>query len=341
MIIRVGIVGATGYAGEELINILLRHPQVRITSLSAKIGKPQDICAVFPRLQGRISLNCQEPDIRDIIKKCDTVFLALPHTVSMGIVPSLLKGGRRVIDLSADYRLRDRRIYEKFYHVKQKDKTNLTQAVYGLPEIYRLKIKKANLIANPGCYPTAAILALAPLAGLGLADTDRIIVDAKSGVTGAGRRASVDSFFAEINEDFKAYKVDAHQHIPEINQELSKLAGEKVKVTFVPHLLPLNRGIIETIYVQKNKNGKFKAPNLISLYRNFYKNEPFVRIRPLGYYPSIKDVAGTNFCDIGIKEGPGSVIIISAIDNLLKGAAGQAVQNMNIMYKFPEQTALL
>jgi N-acetyl-gamma-glutamyl-phosphate reductase len=340
--INVGIVGATGYAGEELIDLLLRHPQVRITNLSAKIDKPQDISDIFPKFKGKISLICKEPDIKEICGSCDLVFLALPHTVSMKIVPLLLKTGKKVIDLSADYRLKDTKVYEKFYSVKQKDKTNLGQAVYGLPEIYRTKIKSARLIANPGCYPTASILALAPLVALGLVDTGSIIIDAKSGVTGAGRKLTESFLFSEVNEDFKAYKVNIHQHSPEINQELAKLAGKKIKVTFVPHLLPVNRGILTTIYVKKIKSTRIrKTQNLLSLYKRFYKKEPFVRIREEGVFPRIKDVAGTNFCDIGIKDSGNSIIVISAIDNLLKGAAGQAVQNMNIMYKFSEYTALL
>jgi N-acetyl-gamma-glutamyl-phosphate reductase len=333
--------GATGYAGEELIDILLRHPQVRITNISAKIDKPQKISDIFPRFKQRIELICTEPDIKEIIAKSDLVFLALPHTVSMGVAPKLLKAGRKVIDLSADYRLKDAKIYEKFYNAKHKDRLRLAESIYGLPEIYRAKIKNARLIANPGCYPTVIILALLPLAAFNLADSDSIIIDAKSGVTGAGRKIAESFLFSEINEDFKAYKVNIHQHMPEINQELSKLSGKKIKVTFVPHLLPLSRGILATTYVKKIQNPKSKIQNLINLYRKFYKKEPFVRIRDEGDFPRLKDVVGTNFCDIGIKEDKDSVILVAAIDNLLKGAAGQAVQNMNIMYKFPEYTALL
>lgn len=336
--LNVGIVGATGYAGEELVDILLRHPEVRITSISAKIDKPKAISAIFPKFKGKIGLICKEPDIKEITGKCELVFLALPHTVSMEIAPALLKAGKKVIDLSADYRLKDTNVYEKFYQVKQKDKTHLAEAVYGLPELYRAKIKGARLVANPGCYPTASILALAPLVALNLADISSIIIDAKSGVTGAGRKLAEGFLFSEINEDFKAYKINAHQHAPEINQELSKLAGKKINVTFVPHLLPVSRGILATVYVKKAKG---KQQNLINLYKKFYKKEPFVRIRDEGDFPRIKDVVGTNFCDIGIKDSGNSIIIIATIDNLLKGASGQAVQNMNIMYKFPEYTALL
>lgn len=340
--INVGIVGATGYAGEELIDILLRHPEARITNICAKIDKPKNISEIFPKFKGRINLVCKGPDIKEIIEKSDLVFLALPHTVSMELAPKLLKAGKRVIDLSADYRIKDAKVYEKFYQVKHKDKMRLASAIYGLPEIYRAKIKDATLIANPGCYPTAILLALAPMAAFNFIESDSIIIDAKSGVTGAGRKVAEGFLFSEINEDFKAYKINTHQHAPEVNQELSKLAGKKVNVTFVPHLLPLNRGILATIYAKKShKVTGSQGPALIETYKKFYKKEPFVRIRQEGDYPRIKDVAGTNFCDISIKDEGGNVIIIACIDNLLKGASGQAVQNMNIMYKFPEYTALL
>jgi len=339
--INIGIMGATGYAGEELINILLRHPEARIANLSAKIDKPENISELLPKLKGRIALVCTRPDIKEIISKCDLVFLALPHTVSMEMAPALLSAGKRVIDLSADYRLKDTEIYRQFYKTKHTDKSNLAKAVYGLPELYRAKIKVAQLIANPGCYPTAGILALAPLVAFNLVDSGSIIIDAKSGVTGAGKKVAENFLFSEINEDFMAYKVDIHQHAPEINQELSKLADKKIKVTFVPHLLPLSRGILETVYVKKVQSSKFKVQSAISLYKKFYKREPFVRIREEGDFPKIKDVVHTNFCDIGIKDSGDTIIIVAAIDNLVKGASGQAVQNMNIMYNFPESTALL
>lgn len=334
--INVGIVGATGYAGEELIERLLRHPDVRIKDVSAKTLKPQRISEIFPKFKNRIDLICAAPDLKKISATCDLVFLALPHTVSMELVPGLLKSGKRVIDLSADYRLKNVGTYEKFYDTKHKDKANIALSIYGLPELYRAKIKVAKLIANPGCYPTVSILALAPVIALGLADLNYCIIDAKSGVTGAGRRLAEGFLFSEINEDFKAYKVNAHQHSPEINQEVSRLAGKKVNVTFVPHLLPVNRGILATIYIKKKK-----PCDLLSLYKKFYKKEPFVRIKEKESYPRLKDVVNTNFCDIGINDSEDGVIIIAVIDNLLKGAAGQAVQNMNIMYNFPEQEALL
>ena len=338
--IRVGIIGATGHTGEILIEILLKHPQANITGLYNTSEEPQVISDVFPKFRKKIELICKKPNIKEIAKACDLVFLALPHTVSMKIVPGLLKAGLRVVDLSADYRLKDIKVYEKYYHAAHKDKINLKSAVYGLPEIYRNKIKSAAFVANPGCYPTAAILGLAPVVSFDLAEFDSIIIDAKSGVTGAGKKLLKSNLFTEINEDFMAYKVNVHQHAPEIDQVLSGLGGMKITSTFVPHLLPINRGILETIYVKKSVGHKPKTENLISLYKNFYKNEPFVRVKNAGEFPRIKDVAGTNFCDIGIEESGNIVVIISVIDNLLKGASGQAVQNMNIMFGLPETLGL-
>jgi N-acetyl-gamma-glutamyl-phosphate reductase len=339
--INAGIVGVTGYAGEELVDILLKHSEVRVTYVSSRTNKPLKLADLFPEFKNRTGLTCETTDVKKIISSCDAVFLALPHTASMEIAPAFLKAGKKVIDLSADYGLKSTKVYEKFYNTKHKDKANLPLAVYGLPELYRAKIKSANFIANPGCYPTVSILALAPLAALNLIDESSVIIDAKSGVTGAGRKIAEGLLFSEVNEDFKAYKVNIHQHAPEIDQELSKLAGKKVKVTFVPHLLPLSRGILATIYVKKVKGSGYRGQGLVSLYKKFYKKEPFIRIKDEGEFPSIKGVAMTNFCDIGIKEEADSVIIVAAIDNLLKGASGQAVQNMNIMYGFPETTGLL
>ncbi len=343
MIINVGIMGATGHTGEELIDVLLNHPNARITRLYNSGAENQVISEVFPKFENRIDLVCKKVDIKEITDDCDIVFLALPHTVSMSLAPKILKTGRKVIDLSADYRLKDAVVYEKFYKAKHMDKENLKIAVYGLPEIYRVNVKNARLVANPGCYPTCAILSLAPLVAFDLIELDSIIIDAKSGVSGAGKKLLKDLLFSEVNEDFRAYKINEHQHIPEINQVLSKLSAKKINVTFVPHLLPLDRGILETIYVKKNKKSlpAGRQEKIIELYKKFYKNERFVRIRKENEFPRIKDVVGTNFCDIGIKEESDNIIIVAAIDNLLKGAAGQAVQNMNIMCNFPEHLGLL
>ena len=246
-----------------------------------------------------------------------------------------------IVDLSADYRFKDTSIYQHWYHEAHKDKKNLKKFIYGLPELYREKIKKARWVANPGCYPTAAILGIAPVLSLGLADQDSIIIDAKSGVTGAGKKVAMDYIFPEVNENFKGYKFNTHQHAPEIDQELSNVSSSRVNVTFCPHLLPLNRGIYETIYIKLKK--AFEAVRIEEIYKKFYKNEPFVRVKTYGTLPQLKDVVDTNFCDIGMVVDPSKklLIVVSVIDNLLKGASGQAVQNMNLMSGFNERTALL
>jgi N-acetyl-gamma-glutamyl-phosphate reductase len=344
MLINVGIIGATGHTGEVLIELLLGHPNVKITHLynSGKSRQgAQIISDVFPKFKNRLDLVCGKPDWAQIKKDCDLVFLALPHTVSMKFVPKLLSLGKKVIDLSADYRIKNAQLFEKFYRASHQDKANLKEAVYGLPELNRAKIKTAHLLANPGCYPTCAILGLAPLLALNLADTDSIIIDAKSGVSGAGKKLENEYLFSEIQGDFRAYKVNIHQHAPEINQALTKISGKKVEIVFVPHLLPIERGILATIYLKKSPGSKLKAKSIGELYKKFYKDEPFIRIKPDGVFPRIKDVAKTNFCDIGVKDFGRTIIVISAIDNLLKGASAQAVQNMNIMYKLPETTGLL
>lgn len=338
MAINASIVGATGYTGQELIDILLGHSNVRLTGLYSTTDEPKAFSSLVPRFARRTELICKKLNISEVIAKSDVVFLALPHTQAMDAVPALLKAGKLVIDLSADYRFKDLKAYEKAYNLKHKDKANISKAVYGLPELYRVKIKDAQLIANPGCYPTCAILALAPLVSTGCIELDHLIIDAKSGTSGAGKKAVQESLFNEIDGDFRAYKANSHQHMPEISQELSKLAGETVEITFVPHLLPLKRGILETIYLRTNK--KLTSESVLNLFRKFYKSEPFIRIKDEGF-PSIKDVSNTNFCDIGIKVFGKEIIVIAAIDNLLKGASGQAVQNLNIMMDYPETAGLL
>jgi N-acetyl-gamma-glutamyl-phosphate reductase len=337
MAINASIVGATGYTGQELLDILLTHPDVRLTGLYSTTDEPKPIAQLVPRFAKRTELVCRKFNIQEVIARSEVVFLALPHTQAMGVAPELLKARKSVIDLSADYRLKDLGIFEACYLHKHKDKANIARAVYGLPELYREKIKDAKLIANPGCYPTCAILALAPLVATSSIELESLIIDAKSGSSGAGKKPVLETLFNEVDEDFRAYKVNAHQHMGEIDQELSKLSGEKIEVTFVPHLLPLKRGILETIYVRTNK--KLSTQDALTLYKRFYKNEPFIRVRE--NYPSIKDVSFTNFCDIGVQVFGKDIIIIAAIDNLLKGASGQAVQNLNIMMDYPETTGLL
>ncbi|MBF0511455.1 MAG: N-acetyl-gamma-glutamyl-phosphate reductase [Candidatus Omnitrophica bacterium] len=337
--IRVAILGVSGYTGIELLGLLLKHPGVRVTYVSANNtqGAIQDL---FPQFLNQTTLVCQKTDVKEAAAQCDLAFLALPHTESMNVVPSLLKAGVKVIDLSADYRLKTPKVYEKWYGQKHKDTKNLKEAVYGLPELYRQKIKKAHFIANPGCYPTATILGLAPLVST-RKDIQSIIVDAKSGVSGAGRKPVVGLLASELNGNFKAYKVLCHQHTPEIDAQISILSHHALHAHFVAHLLPITRGILNTIYVQL-KNG-ITLNQVHQLYKKFYKMEPFVRLHGLNAQPEIKNVANTNFCDIGLAVSPDKkmVVITSAIDNLVKGASGQALQNMNIMCGFNEIEGLL
>jgi len=337
--IRAGILGVSGYTGREVFALLLKHTGVRLTYVAAN-NTQGPMSEIYPEFLNRTTLVCQKFDIKETIKKCDVVFLALPHNESMNVAPKLLKAGLKVIDLSADYRLKTAKVYETWYAHKHTDSKNLGKAIYGLPELFRQKIKSADFIANPGCYPTAAILGLAPLVST-RQDIQSIVVDAKSGVSGAGRKPSIGLLSAEVNDNFKAYKVLSHQHSPEIEQYLSQLAGHTTRIHFVAHLLPITRGILNTMYVQLNEG--ITLNQLHSLYKKFYKIEPFVRILPLAAQPEIKNVANTNFCDIGlaVSSDKKMVVITSAIDNLVKGAAGQAVQNMNIMYGFNEIEGLL
>lgn len=336
--IKVSIVGATGYTGEELVRILAKHEGVKVTSLSAIIDKPTKISEVFPRLKGEMDIICKSLDVKEVIDSSDVVFLALPHTVSMKYAPEFLKAGKKVIDLSADYRL-PADVYEKWYVKEHIDRSNLKKAVYGLPELYRDEIKKCSLVANPGCYPTSVILAVAPLVKNGAVQLDGIIADSKSGITGAGRKASMELLFGEIADNFKAYKIGSHQHTPEINQELSKLAGGGVDILFVPHVIPIKRGILSTVYLKPKK--EMSQGGIDKIYGDFYKDEPFVRFYSGGRVPELKDVIYTNYCDIGAKLVKDMVVVVSAIDNLTKGAAGQAVQNMNIICGFDERQGLL
>lgn len=336
--IKVGVVGATGYAGEEVIKILINHKNVKVTELSAVIDKEEQISSIFPALKGRLDLICHKPDAEKMAKNIDLVFLALPHKISMEIASIYLKAGKSVVDLSADYRL-DPDVYKVWYGTEHKDKGNLPHAVYGLPEIFFDEIKKAKLIANPGCYPTSAILGTAPMVSQKAIETGSIIIDSKSGVTGAGRKPDLALSFSEVNENLKAYKVNEHQHKPEINKILSYVAGSKIDVIFTPHLIPMNRGILSTIYMKLTKKADTKGA--IEIYKKFYKDKPFVRVYDEGKLPQIRDIVGSNYCDIGLKVTGDTLIAIACIDNLKKGAAGQAVQNMNIMAGFNETEGLI
>ena len=338
--LNVAIVGASGYTGLELIRILHCHPEVAVTCLTSEQSAGRKISDIFPTLRGRCELTLENLEPVRVAGKADLIFTALPHKAAMEVVPTFLKLGRHVIDLSADYRLSDPGVYGAWYE-PHLNPANLKKAVYGLPEIRRAKIKGARLVANPGCYPTSIILALAPLLKKGLINTGDIIADSASGVTGAGRSAKVDSLYCEVNEGFRAYGVGGvHRHTPEIEQELSLLAGEPLVITFSPHLVPMDRGILSTVYATPRK--ATTTEKLVRLYENFYKGEPFVRVLHQGSLPSTAFVRGSNFCDIAplVDQRTGRVIIVSAIDNLVKGASGQAVQNMNLVCGFPETMGL-
>jgi N-acetyl-gamma-glutamyl-phosphate reductase len=338
--LKVAIVGASGYTGVELLRILHSHPEVAVTCVTSEQNAGRPVSDVFPTLRGRIDIPLENLEPVKIAEKVDIVFTALPHKAAMEVVPTFLKMGKDVIDLSADYRIHDADLYGRWYSPHLNPEL-LAQAVYGIPELRRAQIAEASLVANPGCYPTSVILGLAPLLKSKVIDPASIIVDAKSGVTGAGRSAKVDNLYCEVNEGFKAYGVGGvHRHIPEIEQELSLLAGKELAISFTPHLVPMDRGILSTIYT--NPLGKVAASELITLYETFYDGEPFVRVLPEGSFPSTAHVRGSNFCDIGISvdERTGRVIVISAIDNLVKGASGQAVQNMNLLCGLPETLGL-
>jgi len=338
--LKIGIMGSSGFAGEELIKILLAHPEVKITALAAKIEKTH-VSKMYPWANGMLDLDSYDMSAEEVAKITDAVFLALPHKISMDFAPCLLKQGRKVIDLSADFRIKDKAVYEKWYEIKHECPEYLKKAVYGLPELYRKDIKDADLIANPGCYPTSIILGCAPLLKKKIAETDYIICDSKSGVSGAGRTPTQALMFTEIAvNSFRPYKVNFHRHMPEIDQELSSLSGAKVEVNFTPHLIPMERGILSTIYLKVAK--KINTKETLKMYKDFYKGEYFVRVLEEGVLPDTKNVVRSNFCDIGIKAFPerSLVVVMTAIDNLVKGASGQAIQNMNIMYGFDEKTGL-
>ncbi len=338
--LKVAIVGASGYTGVELLRILHGHPEVAVTCVTSEQSAGKKVSDVFPTLRGRCDLILENVEPVRVADKADFIFTALPHKAAMEVVPTFLKIGRRVVDLSADYRLQDAKEYERWYEPHMSPEL-FKQAVYGLPEVRRAKIAGADLVANPGCYPTSVILGLMPLLKKKLIDPATIIADSKSGVSGAGRGAKVDNLFCEVNDGFKAYGVGGvHRHIPEIEQELSILAGRKLTVSFTPHLVPMDRGILSTIYAQPVN--EVTTAELLAVYRESYKGEPFVRVLAENSFPSTAFVRGSNFCDIGltVDSRTGRVIVVSAIDNLVKGASGQAVQNMNIMCGFPETMGL-
>jgi len=336
-VVKVAIIGATGYTARETIEILLRHRQAKITYLTALPEECGHITEVFPRLRGRLDLPVEPIDLNKLSQSADVALCCLPHKISMQFVPQLLSAGVKVIDYSADYRLRDVLLYQKVYQVEHTDPNNIAQAAFGLPELFRPHLAGARLIANPGCYPTAAALALAPLVKEKLIALDDIVVNAVSGATGAGRKASSSFHFPEMNENFFAYAVGTHRHQPEIEQILADVGGSRVKVLFQPHVVSIDRGIAETIYC--HPIASVDPAQLVELYRQYYANEPFIRW--FKSPPALKNVVQTNFCDLYASLIRGKIVVFSAIDNLVKGAAGQAIQNLNIICDLPETMGLL
>lgn len=335
----VAIVGASGYAARELFRILLLHPHVRIAAATSRQDESPRLAALHPSFENRIELLCEEFDADRISQKASFALLALPHTASMAVVPALRQRGVRVIDLSADYRLNDPQVYSDWYGHAHTDPNGLREAVYGLPELFRDRIPPANLIANPGCYTSTSILALAPLIAEDLIERKGIVIDAKSGVSGAGRSLKLTTHFPECNESLAAYSVGQHRHTPEIDQVLTDLtggAGDPVEVIFTPHLVPMDRGIFATVYAQPRRTPV--EHDLRELYRSFFKRSLFIRV--LDHLPATKDSAYTNFCDLTVRVVRGRILVLACLDNLIKGAAGVAVQNLNLMLGYPEEMAL-
>ena len=335
--LKVGIVGGTGYTGVELLRLLAQHPQVEIAAITSRTEAGMPVSKLFPNLRGHVDLPFSEPSL-DVLGACDVVFFATPHGVAMKQTPELIAHGVKVIDLAADFRLKDLAAFEKWYGMPHSCPEVLEESVYGLPEINREAIKKARVVGNPGCYPTAVQLGFLPLLKAGLVDVAHLIADAKSGVSGAGRKAEVATLFSEASESFKAYGAGGHRHLPEIVQGLNQIAGAPVGLTFIPHLVPMIRGIHATLYTRLSADGV----DLQALYEKVYANEPFVDVLPAGSHPETRSVKGSNVCRIALHrpQGGDTVVVLSVIDNLVNGAAGQAVQNMNIMLGLPEERGL-
>lgn len=334
--LKIGIVGGTGYTGVELLRILSQHPEASIQAITSRKEAGIGVAELFPSLRGRVSLNFSDPTEAGL-DKCDVVFFATPNGIAMQQARSLLEVGVRVIDLAADFRIKDIAVWEKWYGKSHACPDLVEEAVYGLPEINRDKIRNARLIANPGCYPTAVQLGFLPVVEAGIVDLDHLVADAKSGVSGAGRNAEIHTLFAEAADNFKAYGVPGHRHLPEIMQGLSGMATRPVRLTFVPHLTPMIRGIHATLYARLDTDVDLQA-----LYEKRYAEEPFVDVLPAGAHPETRSVRGSNLCRIAVHrpQGGDTAVILSVTDNLVKGAAGQAVQNMNIMFGLPETLAI-
>lgn len=337
--IRVAVYGGSGYTGQELLRLLVGHPEATVVAATSRRFAGVPVAEVYPALSGLTDLVYTDASPEEVAGKADFIFLALPHGVSMEFAPVFTRAGRKVVDLSADFRLRDAALYEAWYG-RHTSPGTLGEAVYGLPELYRERIRKTGLVANPGCYPTSIILGLAPLLSSRWIDPSSVIADSKSGVSGAGREPQIASLYCEVAGGFKAYKVGGHRHTPEIEQELSLLAEKELRISFTPHLLPVKRGILSTIYATLAREAT--AQEAADLYREFYRDEPFVRICRSGQFPNLSSVVGSNYCDIGVTvdKRTGRIIVVAAIDNLIKGASGQAIQNMNIMSGFREETGL-
>ncbi len=333
---RIAILGATGYTAVELIKILLRHPEAEIVAVTSRQEGQPHVAMIHPSLTGRLDLRLEDLSPAEVAARAECVFSCLPHGASAAVIPALLDAGRRVVDFSADYRLNDAEVYAQWYGQKHADPARLGKVVYGLPELFREQIPPAQLVANPGCYPTSAILALAPLLRAGMIDPRTIIIDSKSGVSGAGRTLKLTTHYPECNESISAYNVGRHRHQPEIEQVLGSVAGTAVEVVFAPHLVPMDRGILTTTYAQPTRDLSEEA--VLQTIRDFYADEPFVRV--VDHLPGTKDSLGTNFCDLTARVVRGRVLGFSCLDNLVKGAAGAAVQNFNLMYGYAETTAL-
>ncbi|HKI69607.1 MAG TPA: N-acetyl-gamma-glutamyl-phosphate reductase [Verrucomicrobiae bacterium] len=336
---KISIAGATGYTGIELLRLLVKHPEVETATLTAESHAGKNIADIAPSLRGWVDQTLVKLS-PEVAQGCDVLFLALPHTTSMQHVPELLKSDCKIIDLSADYRLHDAQVYGDWYKTPHLNPELLSQAVYGLPELHRDKIKQAQLVANPGCYPTSAVLALAPLMKENWVDAQSIIIDSKSGVSGAGRKLKQTTQFCEANESVSAYGLGEHRHTPEIEQELSGLAGSELTVSFSPHLMPMTRGMLTTAYINLKKT--ITRDELHDHFVEFYKNERFIRVLAAGQYANTAHVAGSNFCDIGVQVDTRNqrAVVTSALDNLMKGASSQAIQNMNLMLGIGEATGL-
>lgn len=339
--IKASIIGATGYAGVELVRILSLHPEVKLKMLTSKSYRGQKFNKVYPSIINNCSLTLQEQDIPKIIEESQVIFLALPHGYSVPIVEAAVEQGKVVIDLGADFRLKQSLLYERWYKTQHKAPELLKQAIYGLSEINRDHISKAAVVANPGCFPTGAILALAPVLGTSLIDVDTIIIDSKTGVSGGGRKLTLTNHYGQVNENTNPYKVASHRHTVEIEQEMGKLAGRKFNISFTPHLVPMTRGILTTIYV-KLKDVNISEENIREIYQEYYDGEPFVHILSSGIWPHTKWVYGSNYCliNLTVDKRTNRLIVCSVIDNLVKGASGQAVQNMNILFDLPETMGL-